>query len=274
MRSWSQQITEASNAIRKFGGENVFSNYFFNPLNNLDEPPKFADGSLVFLSREHDFQRIHFVSRMLTSLQTILSELPNERLVADFVTNKDDFQHVDETFERAGFKKIAVYKRLQKPQLAARTAPRHSSFAVESECNELMYSLLREFDTRKDHIPARDELVDLVRQKQVLVHRNNGAICGYVIYRLQGRKCNVNYWYSHPGNDPLVAIRLLTALYAVVAQQGIRSAYLWVDEEKTGVARVHQGFGFQYDGLQTHIYSRSGQQRHESANIPPSMKCA
>ena len=249
-------LARAVDRVRSNRTASLKSNYFFGRLRAQEFPLWETDQSLVFLDREHDFQRVYFLSSELTDLSNLLHAIPQRPLVADYVTQSDDEAEVNSAMAAAGFRKAALYRRMSNNNLAARTAKAGSSIqrAREDEAEGLFEQLCQHFNVRLDRIPRRDEFVELVRRGQVLVHRQGEEIDGYNIYQLLGRRAHWNYWYIRPGTHRAVAFKLIEDMYSEMRDKGINAAFLWVEQHNLGVIEVHKRLGFEFDGLVTHVY--------------------
>ena len=103
-----------------------------------------------------------------------------------------------------------------------------------------------------DHLPTIDKLIEYVKNDQVLVKREKGMIIGYIIFIIQGKRVNFNYWFNE--GNLLNSLDLVTNFYGLMNAKGIKSGFLWVNVEKKGVLKLHQTFGYNFDGLEDHIY--------------------
>lgn len=254
MRVNAEELTKAIDQIRHGGSGELRSNYFFGALRVAEIPLWATPGSLVFLDREHDFHRVYFLARDLEQLSTTLRGIAERPLVADYVTQGQDSQPIDAAFDAAGFAKVATYQRMTNPNLTVRKAASQVTYAEEHETVPLYEQLCRDFNVRLDHIPPPDRFAELVRRRQVLVHRAGEVIDGYVVYQLHGRKAHLNYWFSRPGSPPTVAIKLVADFLTDVTAKGITKSFLWVETDKQGIIRLYKNIGYVADGLITHVY--------------------
>jgi hypothetical protein len=254
MRVTADELAKAIDQIRSSRTGELKSNYFFGALRAAEVPLWATPGSLVFLDREHDFHRVYFLARDLGQLSATLRGIAERPLVADYVTQGQDSQPIDAAFDAAGFAKVATYQRMANPNLAVRKAASQVTYAEAHETVALYAQLCRDFNVRLDHIPAPDRFAELVRLRQVLVHRAGDVIDGYAVYQLHGRKAHLNYWFSRPGSPPTVAIKLVADFVTDVTAKGITASFLWVETNKKGLIRLYKNIGYDADGLITHVY--------------------
>ena len=246
------QLAQAIDRARRARPEPK-SNYFFGRLRATAFPLWTCDHSLLFLDREHDFYRVHFVSADLDRAAAIAAAIPQRPLVVDYVTRTDDHAPVDAAFAAAGFAKVATYRRMTNNCLPVRRAASPIAHARTNEADALFAQLCLHFDVRRDRLPSADEFAAWVRDERVLVHRDGADIDGYTAYQLRGRRAHWHYLYTRPGSNRAVAFKLVADFFAEMATHGVTTSTLWVEERNTAVLALHKRLGFVYDGLVTHV---------------------
>lgn len=250
------QLAAAVDRVRRDPHGTLESNYFFAPFAGAAVSAWEAARSLVFADRVRDFSRVYFLSRDLDELAVLLAAIPRRPLVGDYVASGSGAPPVDAAFRAAGFAPAVVYQRMTNANLAKRRGASAAAFARPEEAAALFAQLGRDFDARLDRLPEWAQFDDWVRNNQVLVRRKGDAIEGYAIYRLLGRRANLNYWYSRPGSHPASALKLLADFFSEMGARGIGAAYLWVKTTMEREIQVYDHLGFKADGLRAHVYLR------------------
>jgi L-amino acid N-acyltransferase YncA len=207
----------------------------------------------VFIDKDMDFSRLYFYSICLNSLSDLIKKITIAPVIADYIT-KEPLGELENIFLGAGFEKYAVLLRMINNSLRRfhKVEPLH--FAEEKEWPAVLEKLNEGLDKYTGHFPQKEELAGLIRDKRILVTRKNNEITGLLMYQIAGKKCNFNQWYSARGNDPMEGANLLINLYALLDEKGIRSGFMWVNENNIPVMKIHQRFGFKPDGLADYIY--------------------
>ncbi|MGA1825067.1 MAG: hypothetical protein ACMUIP_10445 [bacterium] len=244
-------IINIINYINKKNKNKTFTNYFKQGLNSTSFNTIWMQNTIAFLDKEGDFFRLYFYSKNLEELYEALNGLLIRPTVIDCVTNKFSI-NLHNVLLKSGFKKIALYKRLQNNNFPFYETNKSLLFAEKKELAFLYERLFTDFDKYLDHLPTMDKLIEYLQNDQVLVMREDSIISGYIIYRIQGKKVFLNYWFNK--GNPLNSIRLLTNFYGLMNAKGVKSGFVWVSVEKKGVLKVHQTFGYNFDGLEDHIY--------------------
>lgn len=214
-----------------------------------------GDRWALFLEPDEGFSRLVFVARDAAAFDEAAAALPARGVVVDLVGAPPD-PAAASALAGAGFRLHATYRRYTCARLPVR-APRVSvAHADIAEVDEIHALLRVGFDPLADHLPTRADLAALVDAGQVIVHRGPSGVDGLAVYRLQGRRGNLNYWYSAPTAGPLVALGLLLDFYHDLATRDVRAALLWVDDAKPAVAQTHSRYGYAPDGAIDQIFVR------------------
>jgi len=211
------------------------------------------DESIVFRDEDTDFFRLYFYSIGLKSLPSLIKGVTISPMVVDYIS-KEPPGEIERIFFEAGFEKYAVLQRMINNNLRRLQRVEPLLFAEEEEWRMVMEKLNTGLDKYTGHFPQKEELVNLIRNKRILVTRKNNEITGLIMYKITEKKCNFNQWYSAKDNDPMDGANLLVNMYALLDEMGIRSGFMWVNEKNTPVIKIHQRFGFKPNGLKDYVY--------------------
>lgn len=247
------KIEKKINEIKHNAKSTVFTNYFRQQLNAESLCALQSDNSIIFLDQDIDFHRLYFYSSNLTELHDTIMAVEITPTTIDYIT-KVPSKDLVTILSEAGFRNIAVYKRIINNNLPAHRANSSLSFARKEELEFLHNRLFTDFGKYLDHFPTIEKLGEFIKNMQVIVVRERHNISGYIIYQLYGRKVFLNYWFNE--GNPLNSLLLLTNFYGLMHEKGIKSGFGWVNEKNTGVIKTHQKFGYKFDGLQDHIFLR------------------
>ena len=96
--------------------------------------------------------------------------------------NADQFERLEKIFTEVGFKHYATQFRLLKVVNTNRyNAIDPTWFAKEEECDEIMEIIYGSLDYLCDQLPERDEMLQHIKNKEVLVYRRDGVISSVVV---------------------------------------------------------------------------------------------
>ncbi len=90
-----------------------------------------------------------------------------------------------------------------------------------------------------DHIPSEDELLQIVKEKEVMLYKIGDKIECFFIYRREGKKLYCAFSYNHTSADILYSIerRVKEIEYE---ENGIKMHYAWFNaENKKRSAEMH-----------------------------------
>jgi hypothetical protein len=231
------------------------SNYFGQSLASTVVEASLGEKAVVFSDRDTDFRHIYFVAGDSAELRRLMTDLPREPMVLDYLAKTPDQEFLS-LFESVGFRLRASYRHLSGVMPKALATKTQTAFAREEEAPELRARMPRDLDRFCDHFPGTDELRQMIVNKQVLVYRIEGRIAGYFVYKITGVRCHLNYWATEAQVDPSCSIDLLLRCYAELAGKGVKYVYAWVDSKNTKVLKIHERCGLRFDGLNDLIYER------------------
>jgi hypothetical protein len=214
-----------------------------------------GDRAALYLEGDEGFDRLVFVARDGAALAEAAASVPVGRVEVDLVGSPPD-PAAAAALSSAGFTHHATYRRYTCASLPKRPARGGAAHATAEDVDAIRAILRASFDPLADHLPDRADLAALVAAGQVIVHRGADGIDGLVVYRLQGRRGSLNYWFNAPSAGSLVALGLLMDFYQDLATREVRSALLWVDDAKPTVARLHTRYGYAPDGVVDQIFVR------------------
>jgi hypothetical protein len=214
-----------------------------------------TDRTILFANDEYDFFRLYFFTSDLADLERMLPRVryPAD-VVAGYLTRRVD-NNVVTAFERAGFRSIATYSRMETYRLPQQQANSALEYAVAADADRLHNDLFRTFNRYTDHLPTKSRLLNFIRNQQVIIKRHIGKIMGAVCFQLHGLKVNYNYIYSLSGSG-LDFLQLQNNFYGVMNQLGIRAGFLWINQANSRLAALYRATGWRFDGLQDHFYFR------------------
>ena len=245
-------IESRMDEIKKAVQSNILTNYFKQPMTGNTILGTCTRRSILFLNDDTDFYRLYYYSSDQSDLAALLKDACSPgRIVIDYVTREPD-EHLQQAFREAGFRDYAMFVRLANHHLKVYDQPRCLQYAEPGDLDGL-WSRLMEFDKYVDHFPDKQTLLRLIEDRQALLNKVDGAIRGYIIFRVMGSKANFNYFYNK-SDDPRDTLVLLRNFYGVLHERGIKSAIAWVNITNSRVLRLHAQFGWKEDGLKDFFY--------------------
>ena len=178
-------------------------------------------------------------------------------LYAD-ITLKTSFQFEGSVFEELGFKPFRKYvrKSVVNSDMKIRRMM-DTEFAVLDDMNDILKMLNDNFDIMADHIPDEVELSELIKKKQVLNISIKNTIAGTLLFEDTGKRSYARALCVSPDyQNSFVGYSLLADYFIRHDTDKTRLFYLWVDEANINVKKLHDRFGYRYDGLNNFIFRR------------------
>jgi len=240
---------EYINAI--YSRRSVLSNYYGQPVEENDK--YFETNSTFVLAKPvRDFNRIYVASNDKKELVEILSSLEGTNVI-NFPT-KGDIRDIEAIMTECGYEQIGVYERfvynvkniteyndVSKIELAQ---------AGDEEQIYNLYATWQGFDFYTGYLPTHEEIESLVKNKSILVNKNDEKVTGVFIFEPQGRKYYLRLWIDICKQGLI----LLKNVFGIMKQNNIDFAYLWASSENKRVISLHQSFGATPDGLKDYTF--------------------
>ena len=207
-----QQITKCRKA-----GEVSYSNFY--PGESMDTEYQMTAGekTVVFWRQKEGVFRVYFHAADLEELKVLLKETP-EHAVIDYLCREGAAPF--EAIEEGGYHHYATYLKRQIQVEAEEKVPEGkmakllydmyqpdcAKYAVESDVPQIYELLLENFDLQADHIPSEDDLLQIVKEKEVMIYKIGDKIECFFIYRREGKKLYCAFSYNHASADILYSI--------------------------------------------------------------------
>ena len=107
-----------------------------------------------------------------------------------------------------------------------------------------------EFSFYTDYLPTREEIVNMISNRQVVVNKCDNKVLGVIIYTIEGRKCYLNLWMDYSGEG----LFLLFDIYNIMVEKSLKYAYFWVNSTNKKVIKIHKLTGATPDGVSDYTF--------------------
>ena len=220
-----------------------------------------SESPLIMIEALNGFNQLYYF--LETDDLSVLDEFNTDLLTifdplyAD-ITLKTFFQFEGSVFEKLGFKPFRKYVR--KSVLNSDMEIRRfvdTEFAVFEDLHDILKILNDQFDLMADHIPDEAEISELIKNQQVLVIKINDTLAGTLLFEDTGKRSYARALCVAPDfQNSIVGYSLLADYFFRHDTAKTRLFYLWVDEANINVKKLHDRFGYRYDGLNNFIFKR------------------
>lgn len=239
-----------ANIIKKnleeiFDSGGIISNYFSLDLVNTEYLR--TDFSLILRKTYSNFSRLYFLSKDIDDLKKTLQKVQPVSVVN--IPTRDDITLYDEILTVSGYSLYKVYETYYNNNIHGNDIFQEQFAGVE-DIERVKYLLYSKLNVYTDHLPDDDDLLKMIKNKQVMVNFENNEICGIFIFSLQGKKCYFNFWVDIGKNG----LFLIYNMYNYLKQEDIKYAYLWVDNANKKVIGMHKLMGCKPNGDKDYVY--------------------
>jgi hypothetical protein len=245
-KATTNEIRVAPSELMK-KGRMLFNNYY-GVNENDDCDIFFSDNTLLIRKKEFHFYRLYVMSLDETDLSMLLNGLCGEEYVLNIPSRKpiDDW---DALLKKCGFEFLDVYSRYYNNNI--KTFPTVvDSFAIIDEISDIASLLYENFSLYTDHLPTKNELEQMIANRQIITDHKDGKVCGVLIYTIMGNKGYQNAWIDTGDN----ALELLFKVKSIFIERGIKYCYYWIKDSNKDVIKIHTMMGGCPDGLKDYTY--------------------
>jgi hypothetical protein len=230
-----------------------YSNYYYQELQNEQFLVSYTTRSICFFEQEDGFYRGYFASVDMDDLTNLLSSVELESPVVIAIVSKTQNPELTENIQRSGFEQYRVYRRMVNRDFQKFELNDGITYAELGQAQEILELLKETFNPYTDYLPTAALLEQLIEDKQIIINEEDGRCKGLFIYRREGIKYNFNYMVNKSIN-PVSFMYSMQNFYAHLKNAGLQHGYLWVDSHNVKVIRLHEKFGWKFDGLQDAFY--------------------
>ncbi|MBR1579795.1 MAG: hypothetical protein IJ668_04780, partial [Selenomonadaceae bacterium] len=195
----------------KGNGDQLITNFFVADA-ELDKIIKrnqlkysFSDKTLIAVRKSDGFSRLYFFTvdadDFIINLRSLLPTIERPIAFELFVDrrNADQVEDVQRNLIELGFRHHATQTRLTKIVSTNEYGEIESEwYARADDCDEIMEILLQDFDPLCDQVPERDELLDRIANKEVLVARNGDRIASVIMFKRGAAVADWIFWVTRP----------------------------------------------------------------------------
>jgi len=227
----------------------VYSNYFNQNISSDDIFYK-ADNSLIIIKVNDNYNRVYILSNDSNEIVHMLKSLKGINIVN--IPSKNDISDWTKIMVAANFKLFAVYERFFNIKIKKYCNTDTIIYAKPNQEKEI-YNLFHKtsfFSPYTDYLPSRLELMQLIKQNQIIVNVHEGIVTGAFIFSEEGLKFYLRAWYDENNSG----IKLLWEVYSIMYDKGLKYAYFWINSENNNVKSIHKYLGAKPDGLKDYTF--------------------
>lgn len=260
-----KEVTEIDVLVAAFRAEHkiTFANYY-GIAKGYEYDVYTSENVLLIRKKEYHFYRLFFLCSDEVELQYILLGLMDGEYVINIPTRLPIDDKID-FLKKCGFEMIAEYNRYYNKSIQSayeKMCKLSDSLSINEdyelvcpakvdEISQIWDLLNHNFSLYTDHIPNKNELVDMLEQQHVFVNRtHDGEIFGVHIFTTTKQLCYGNAWLDTKGYGILLSKNMVK--YAL--EHNIKTINYWVRKGNKQVIRYHKMMGAVADGMSDYSF--------------------
>jgi len=211
--------------------------------------------AVVFLNPDCDFWRIHFCAANPAALRRkfeSLATIKTDPVVIEIIQPENQTDDLLPVIKAIGFR---PYARLCRLARAGSAQPAEKSvdagqavYAAAADAREIHELIDDSFDRYAEQIPQKADIEIALKNRQILIVKNNQTIAGLLYFETTGASSAIRYWLVSQKFRSLSYGSVLMRNY-LATHSAIRRFTLWVMADNEGALQKYRHYGYTNDGL-------------------------
>ncbi len=216
--------------------------------------------TIFFLRKRLQLVNLYYCTTSEDALRNVLPVFLKEHdqrfLVIDLVGDNMILSY-KQLFLKGGFEEYTTLVRMSRmglPLVQERISGNVSE-ATEQDIASIAELYTCYFDPYSEQIPLKEELIQWVNSKSILVSRVGGKIVGFLIYELLGVTLYLRYWFVHPDYREC---KIGASLFREFFYQGrmTKRQLFWVITSNENAIKRYMHYGFSQEKIFDHVLIR------------------
>ena len=207
---------------------------------------RFDKGCYLFFEQEDHIDFYFFLEQGTKPIP--IPPLDKPLILEQVCLEKKGMEPKPSLWEAVGFSHYLERKRFMMPMAEAFVAKGELPFATEAHADEILQFMQKSFEPYTSALPTREELLDSIYEKEVLVETEGEELLGFL--RFGWEKKNSILWQiavKEKAKGKNIGNRLVQNWLWQVNADALR-CQLWVRTDNTVALRMYEKIGFMPDG--------------------------
>ncbi|GHV30731.1 hypothetical protein FACS1894177_03840 [Bacteroidia bacterium] len=206
------------------------------------------------LYKDHDFYHVYYwatgINDLSEGLQQLIKRYWNEIFVADIIGIDADIRQISGQFEQAGFSAYSKLFRMRRIKEIDSPYVQNSNieYANSGQTEKIQVLLETYFDRYSEQIPLKEDILQWIEDKRVIVFLEDELIIGIVIFEIAGLTSYLRYWFTHPAyRDRKIGSAMLRRFFYECRHT--RRQLFWVIASNENAIVRYKHYGFEQEQL-------------------------
>ncbi|MEG0586014.1 MAG: GNAT family N-acetyltransferase [Christensenellaceae bacterium] len=248
LAQYNQLITQSKAKKQLFTNNFLMASNLEKLINSNQIFAHNDEHSLLFLVEEENIFRCYYHAHDNATLELQPSAKPI--VVEEIYLEKNGLsEFADNILKRSGFTHFRTTLMLKLDSKDISFVEHHYDFAVQNDFDQLKELIYMYFDPRADFIPTDDELVQAIKNNQIIVIRKQSRLAAFFYYEFKGKKMihrlsavHEDFRNCHLGQELLQSSIMIGANNAVQTFEG------WINSQNKASLAMYQKHSFEFTG--------------------------
>lgn len=212
-------------------------------------------GEVVFLINQvGEFNNLYFFASSLNSLESSLTSLIpliNKKTVIIDIVSKDLTSEIITIFKNNGFTNYTSLMRMSRVNQITNVDYDSFDGIRNAEVEDLIsidILLKKHFDPKAEQLPEKEDLLNWIGNKNIIVFQKEEIIIGFVIFDLKVTTLYLRYWFVHPDYRNLKIGSKLFQELLFRGKDTIRQLF-WVIQSNENAIKRYKHYGFKEESM-------------------------
>ena len=214
--------------------------------------------TLFFVKQNNEFWNIFYCTTTFEELNLSFNAFntlyQNQLLIIDVIGNENQCGLINECFIKNGFKKYSSLVRMSRetPKDVINISNEHIFYANDNEAKSILLLLQKYFDPHCEQIPYIEELEEYVKNKKILLYKEEDEILGFVVFEMNKSTLYLRYWFVHPDyRDKKIGSILLNQFF--YEGKETRRQLFWVLSNNENAIKRYCHYGFKEENMYDYV---------------------
>lgn len=255
-------VFKEASQLRRNKTDFFVSNIYCNP-DRIDQIEQ-NDNALAYGYDDKGVFRVYFAANDADALCDILKKFPKSSGIEIIGAELDE--RLEKALDDAEFESFAVYLRAtihnMKEDIYKNLPEKYQDvdcwsyvqYAEPEHAQEIYDMLYGTFKPLTSHLQNMDELLEDIKNKQVVVALEDGHVLGFMTYEYQGKKLYMEHAIN---NGPSILMHAIyMALLEKALEDGINVTYTWMRDDNSRVLAFARRYGYEIDNVKNFVFEK------------------
>jgi hypothetical protein len=210
--------------------------------------------TLILKKKFEGYSRIYFLSNNSDQLIELFKTLSEDDII-NIPSKIDINSNLQKILTDSNYSLYETYTRLYNNNLPKSFNKFIDNFATIDDIPLIYDILYSNFVPFTDHLPSKEELVEMINNRQIFVNRNDSnEVTGVLGVEYKTARCYLSLFIDK--TESYNGLFLLFNFFSYMRSLNINRSYIWTNCNNIKTIKLYQFLGYKEDGLKDYTYTK------------------